>query len=207
MAQMPRRWRTFTWRHGFAFVVACTALMSGCTGSDAESDEKEQGGVTVTRAENATPVETVLRLWREIDGGSPTLVYEYDPRVLRLLGTDRMLAAYDQAPPIFAGTPRVTHVEKVRLGTQVTVRARPPGEKQPRRAVFLLGKVRDRWLVRYDSNLVTATRARVTEEVKQRLAPRAATPPRRATDAGARAARQLRGLFAQGPKRGTLATQ
>lgn len=182
-------------------IAVALAVLGGCNGSGSDSDD---GDSAKTDTAATSPAGTVLRLWREIQGGSPTMVFRYHPRIRRLVGTSGLLSVFHPPAPAFGGDPRVLSVGSTPLGMQVTVRSRPPGSKQRFTSVYLLGKSGNRWLVRFDNNLNNAVEAYVTRKAQVRLDPDARRTSGLASDAGERAAARLRGLFVPGPRNGTL---
>ena len=176
------------------------AFLAGCNGSDSSGDAEDG---KIDTGPNS-PAGTVVRLWREIQGGSPTIVLRYHPRIGRLVGTSGILAVFQPPAPVFGGDPRVLSVSDTPLGTQVTVRSRPPGSKQRFTSVYLLGRSGKRWLVRFDNNLNNAVAAYVTRKAQLRLDADARRTSGLASDAGDRAAARLRSLFVPGPRTGPL---
>ena len=177
------------------------AVVVGCNGPADEGTTAEPG--KIDRGANS-PAGTVLRLWREIQGGSPTMVLRYHPRIRRAVGSSGILAVFQPPPAAFGGDPRVLSVNSTPLGMQVIVRSRPPGSKRRITSVYLLGKSGKRWLVRFDNNLNNAVAAYVTRKAQLRVNPNAKATSGLASDAGDRAAARLRSLFVPGPLNGTL---
>lgn len=184
--------------------ILCGLLVTSCgkggweAGSTASSAERG-----ASSPKTVSPEATVLRLWSEIGSGSPSLTSEYDPRLLRLLGSDLVLTAFDSAPPEYSAPPRVKKISKVRSGVLVHVEGRGPGQDEPVPVSFLVGKVKRRWLIRYDSNLINRVRGQVQAEVKLGLPPTEATEEKAAA-AASRAVLEARSLFAEGPRKGRI---
>jgi hypothetical protein len=153
--------------------------------------------------EGNTPKATVLRLWSEIRSGSPTLSYEYDPKLVRLLGSDMILTAFDIAPPEYSAAPRIEEVRRVPTGVLVYVAGKDPGRNEPIHVSFLLSKLNGRWLVRYDSNLMNRVRGQIQADVLRGL-PRTKETQDQAAVAANKAVLDARALFARGPRKGTL---
>ncbi len=179
-------------------------VVVGCNGAAPDPEDGGAAEVATTDTGPNSPAGTVLRLWREIQGGSPTMVLRYHPRIRREVGSSGILAVFQPPPAAFGGDPRVLSVNSTPLGMQVIVRSRPPGSKQPTTSVYLLGKSGKRWLVRFDNNLNNAVAAYVTRKAQLRVNPNAKNTSAVANDAGDRAAARLRSLFVPGPRDGTL---
>jgi hypothetical protein len=183
--------------------VALSLTAAGCNGSDSDDDSGEPAADTSGSDPN-TPAGTVVRLWREIQGGSPTMVLRYHPRIRRAVGSSGILAVFQPPAPVFGGEPRVLSVNSTPLGEQVIVRSRSQDGKQRFTSVYLLEKRGDRWVVRFDNNLNGAVEAYVTRKAQVRLNADARRPSAEAADAGERAATELRSLFVPGPRNGPL---
>jgi len=176
----------------------CGLLLISC--GDGERADRRAGG----EASSRTPVTaTVQQLWSDIRSGSPALTAAYDPELVRLLGTDLMLTVFDTAPPEYSSPPRLKEVRKSGSSVVVFTEGKGPGQKGSVPVSFLLAKVKGRWLVRYDSNLLNRIRAEVAAETQRRL-PRTKAGQATAAAAGNRAVLDARSLFAQGPRKGKL---
>lgn len=183
---------------------AALATTAGCNSSDSDSDSGSGSEPGEIDTGPNSPAGTVLRLWREIQGGSPTIVLRYHPRIRGAVGSSGMLAVFQPPPAAFGGDPKVTAVNSTPLGMQVIVRSRPPETKERYTSVYLLGKSGNRWLVRFDNNLNNAVKEYVTRKAQVRINPNAKSPSLLAADAGDRAAARLRSFFVPGPRNGTL---
>lgn len=185
-----------------ALALALSSL-AACNGDgDAGGSEAGEAGKIDTGPNS--PAGTVLRLWREIQGGSPTMVLKYHPRIRRAVGSSGILAVFQPPAELFGGEPKVTAVSSTPLGTQVVVRSRPPDSKKRFTSVYLLEKAGNRWIVRFDNNLNNAVATYVTRQEQVRINPNARGPSLRANDAGEDAATRLRSLFVPGPRNGSL---
>ena len=186
-------------------IVACGFILASCDvrgSSETTGSNPGDRSPVVSRRVN-TPKGVVLRLWRQIGAGSPTLVYEYDPRVLALVGTRRLLTLFDSPPPEYARPPRVVAIADVPRGVLIDVEGRPPKPAKPTRTSFLVRKMKGRWRVRYDSTLATRLRGQIAGEVADRLPPSSESRDQAAL-AGNRAVHDLRALFAPKPGTGSL---
>ena len=186
-----------------ALAAAALATLAGCNGSDSDSDRESAAPDKIDTGPNS-PAGTVLRLWREIEGGSPTIVLSYHPRIRRAVGSSGILTVFQPPAPVFGGEPKVTSVNSTPLGMQVIVRSRPPDSKARYTSDYLLEKSGRRWIVRFDNNLNNAVAAYVTRKTQLRINPNSRRTSPLATDAGDRAAARLRALFVPGPRDGTL---
>lgn len=194
------------------------SILVGCNSSNSDSDSDSDAGSKSDSASGGSGVEepsdvnpqpnspagTVQRLWRQVEGGSPAMVFEYDPRIRRLVGSGGILTVLSPPPPQFSGRPQIVSVEETQLGNEVIVRSQPPGSKIRYTSLYLLVESGNRWLVRYDSNLNSAVGSYITRRTQDRIDPEAEQPARKATAAGDAAAGKLRALFAPGPKNGPL---
>jgi hypothetical protein len=184
--------------------IISVLLITSCNGGDSSSDSAtsgERGGDVSPKTAPARA--TVLRLWNEIEAGSPSLTSEYDPRLVRLLGKDLILTVFDSAPPEYFAPPRVKEIHQVPSGILVQVEGKGPGQDESIPVSFLVAKVGQRWLVRYDSNLINRVRGQIQAEVAQGL-PRTEATQDRAAMVASQAVLEIRGLFAEGPRKGTL---
>lgn len=185
-------------------------ILVGCNGSNSDpasnpasdkSGVNKAGGIDMGPT---SPAGTVLRLWRQVAGGSPAMVVEYHPRIRELVGSSGILTVFNPAPPQFNARPQIESVSDTPLGTEVTVRSNPPGSETPHTSVYLLGQNETRWLVRFDSNLTNAVESYVSAQTQNRINPNAKVPSPQATAAGEATAAELRALFTPGPREGRL---
>lgn len=185
-------------------LVLATAALVACNGSGSDAPKSQVAEPGKIDTGPNSPAGTVVRLWREIQGGSPAMVLKYHPRIRGAVGSSGILSVFQPPAPVFGGEPKVTAVSSTPLGTQVIVRSRAPDSKQRFTSVYLLGKSGNRWIVRFDNNLNNAVAAYVTRKAQLRLDSNAKKTSPLATDAGERAAASLRSLFVPGPRNGTL---
>ena len=193
-------------RRAFSLVlgVILGMLVASCSGGDSPSESGMSSGPNGASSPKTAPARaTVLRLWSEIRSGSPTLTSEYDPRLLRLLGTDLILTVFDIAPPEYLAPPRVKEARQVSSGILVRVEGKGPGQPDPVPVSFLVSKVSRRWLIRYDSNLINRVRGQVLAEAQLGL-PRTKATQDKAEAMANQAVLEARALFADGPRKGTL---
>ena len=183
---------------------AALATAGGCNTSDSDSGEGGANKPGEIDTGPNSPAGTVLRLWREIQGGSPTIVLRYHPQIRRAVGSSGLLAVFQPPPAAFGGDAKVVAVNSTPLGMQVIVRSHPPATKERFTSVYLLGKSGNRWIVRFDNNLNNAVKEYVTRKAQVRINPNAKSPSLLAADAGDRAAARLRSFFVPGPRDGTL---
>jgi len=185
-----------------ATVGACAVLTACGNGSAPRTTGAAAPSPKLVAAANS-PQGVVLALWREIGAGSPTLLSEYDPRVLQMLGTDRLLAIFDSPPPEYSVDPRVVGLDQVAGGILVTLAVPAAVQGHAPRAWFLVAKRQGRWEIRYDSKLADRLRGEVQGEVIRNLTPSLRSAAKAAA-AGNRAVIDFRSLFTLGPRRGTL---
>jgi hypothetical protein len=193
-------------RRAFSFVVGvlCGLLVASCNDGDSDSRSSAsnaQPGAASPQADAARAA--VLRLWSEIRAGSPTLTSAYDPKLVRLLGTDLILTVFDLTPPEYTSPLKLNEIRRVPSGVVVYGEAKGPDQSEPVRVNFLVAKVENRWLVRYDSNLLNRVRAQIAAEVRLGL-PRTKETEEQAAAAANQAVLNARSLFAEGPRKGTL---
>src|SRR4051812_30604060 len=101
--------------------VLVSLLLASCGGGDSSGTPTTKATTTAGQSADAgSPEAVVLRLWREVFAGSPSLTYEYDPKVLSLLGTNRILTIFDSPPPEYSTQPRLTSVTRVPSGILVS---------------------------------------------------------------------------------------
>jgi hypothetical protein len=193
-------------RRAFSLLIGVISglLVASCNDGDSDSrsgTSNAQNGAASPQAEAAKAA--VLRLWSQIRSGSPTLTHEYDPKLVRLLGTDLILTVFDLTPPEYAAPLNIKEVRPVASGVIVHGEGKGPGEADPIPVNFLVAKVNDRWLIRYDSNLLNRVRGQIAAEVRLGL-PRTEETEERASAVANKAVLDARSLFADGPRKGTL---
>jgi hypothetical protein len=88
-------------------------------------------------------------------------------------------------------------------GVMVRGEGKGPDQSEPVPVSFLVAKVEDRWLVRYDSNLLNRVRGQIAAEVRLGL-PRTKETEEQAAAVANQAVLDARSLFAEGPRKGTL---
>jgi hypothetical protein len=182
--------------------VVCGLLVTSCGGGDSASrSSSAQSGAFSPKT--AAARATVLRLWSEIRSGSPSLTSEYDPKLQRLLGKDLILTVFDIAPPEYSAPPRIRESRQVSSGVLVYVEGKGPGQDPSVPVTFLVSKVKQRWVVRYDSNLINRIRGEIVAEVQRGL-PRTKASQDKAAAVANHAVLEARTLFARGPRKGTL---
>jgi hypothetical protein len=194
------------WRRAVSLLIGvlCGLLVASCNEGDSDSRSnasKVQTGAASPQAEAARAA--VLRLWFEIGAGSPTLTSAYDPKLVRLLGTDLILTVFDLTPPEYTAPLKVKEIRRVPSGVVVQGEGQGPDQSEPVPVSFLVAKAEGRWLVRYDSNLLNRVRGQVAAEVRLGL-PRTEEAEEQARAAGNQAVLDARTLFAEGPRKGTL---
>ena len=193
-------------RRAFSLLLtmSCCLLVTACNDDDSTS----RGGASSVQSGGSSPKfaparATVFRLWSEIASGSPSLTSEYDPRLVRLLGSNLMLTVFDVAPPEYSAPPRMKEVRQVSSGVLIRVEGKGPGQEEPIPVSFLVSKVNQQWLIRYDSNLLNRIRGEIQAQVLRGL-PRTEATLERASALANRAVLEARALFAKGPRKGTL---
>jgi hypothetical protein len=184
--------------------ILAALSVASCNGGDSDSGSatsSEQGDASSPGARDAKAA--VVRLWSHIGSGSPTLTSEYDPKLIRLFGTNLILTVFDGPPPEYTAPLRVKEIRRVPSGFIVIGEGKGPGQTDPIRIGFLLGKSGGRWHVRYDSNLFNRVRGELMAQVRRRLPPTKETEERAAAVANG-AILRARSLFAIGPRKGSL---
>ena len=190
---------------GVLLAVVCALGLAACNGDGSSAGDPGTGVQTTVSAAPGTPEAAVHRLWTQIGAGSPTLTSEYDPRLVRLLGRDLILKAWDSAPAEYASAPRVKKILRLPAGVIVEVEGRGSGKGKPIPVSFLVAKVKGRWVVRYDSTLINRVRGQVAADFKEGL-PRTKATEEQAAAAANRAVLRARTLFATGPRKGKLSS-
>lgn len=181
--------------------VVAFALVTGCGGGGevfepqtvSASDGDRKIPTTIQRAPTDAG-ETVIAIWGRLKAGDiPGVVTAYHPRVLELVGTEHLAEALaTQQATVAAQTLRKAHISQTRVGQLVRLETTGPTRAD---YGYVVREEAGRWVILYDSLLITAIQGYVQGEVQARVNPRADTPSRRAVRAGAQAARRLRALF------------